>query len=63
VTAYAYKGDTKQGIKPGASLRLRGVLFWKDGERLGDSFKEDEFDGFDSEIDEEAFGEATSSLL
>ncbi len=65
VNAYAYKGDSNKGIKPGASLRLRGVMFWKDGDRIGDSFKENEFEGFESEVDEDAFGEeaTTSSLL
>lgn len=49
VNAYAYEGDKKQSIKPGVTLQLRAVLFTKDGEPLGDRFKDNEFDGFDSE--------------
>lgn len=60
VNAYAYEsGDLGAGI----TLGLRGVLFWKDGEVLGGGFRASEFDGYDSEVDSDAFGEETSSLL
>lgn len=56
VNAYAYDGDKEKNIKPGVTLNLRAVMFMKDGERLGDSVDaEEEFEGFDSEIDDDDF--------
>ena len=52
VGAYGYDGDKAKGIKPGITLNLRGVMFIKHGERLGDRFKaENEFEGFESDTD------------
>lgn len=63
VRAYAYDGDGK-GIKPGVALGLGGVLFRKDGERIGGGFSESDFDGIESDdLDAEAFGEEAESLL
>ena len=46
----------KKGIKPGVTLNVRAVMFLKDGERLGDSVDvEEEFDGFDSDLDDDDF--------
>lgn len=65
VSAYAYAGDAKKQIKPGVTLILRGVCFWKDGEPLGNRFSDSEFDEVESEVDSSAFGadEATTSSL
>jgi len=59
ISAYAYDGDKKKGIKPGVTLNVRAVMFLKDGERLGDSVDVDEeFEGFDSDLDDDdMFGE------
>lgn len=67
VSAFAYPGDAKKSIRPGVTLLLRAVCFWKDGEALGNRFSESEFAGVESEMDEAAFGagdsETVSSLL
>jgi hypothetical protein len=66
VNAFAYTGDSKKGMDPGVTLGLRGVLFWKDGEKIGGGFREDEFADADSEEDSFEYGanaEAESSLL
>ncbi|QEF98178.1 hypothetical protein Mal15_22260 [Stieleria maiorica] len=63
VNAFAYSGDSKKGIDPGVTLGLRGLMFWKDGEPLGGGFRESEFEGFESEVDADAFGEEAESLL
>ena len=64
VRAYAYEGDTSKGIKPGVALGLGGVMFRRDGERIGGGFSESDFDGFESEdLDADAFGEEAESLL
>lgn len=65
VVAYAYKANPAKQIKAGVTLILRGVQFWKDGEALGNRFNESEFDGLESELDEESLGaeETESSLL
>lgn len=62
VSAYAYPGDPKKSIKPGASLRLRALLFWKDGDPLDDGFSSSEFEGAES-VDSEAFGNTVGSEL
>lgn len=59
VHAYAYDGDKAKSIKPGVTLSLRGVMFWKDGEPLSDRLNaEAEFADIESEFDEadEMFG-------
>jgi len=63
VTAFAYPGDAKKKIDPGVTLSLNAVMFWKDGERIGGGFDESSFDNFDSEADEESFGEEAEALL
>ncbi len=66
VAAFAYKDDDKKGIKPGVTLILRAVCFWKDGEALGSRFNESEFAECESEMDADVFGaedETVSSLL
>jgi len=50
VSAYCMEG-TKE-FKPTVTLNLRGIAFLRDGERLGDSFDEDEFGEFESETDD-----------
>ena len=50
VDAYGYDGDKAKNIKPGITLNLRGMLFRKDGERLGDFVSDDEFGNEDSEF-------------
>lgn len=61
VEVYAYAGNPKEGIKPGVSTSLLGVCFWKDGERLGSSFSQSDFDAVESEFDEESFGSDESA--
>ncbi|MEM1224577.1 MAG: ssDNA-binding protein [Planctomycetota bacterium] len=63
IDVYAYPGDKAKDIKPGVSCGLRAVMFWKDGEAIGNRFDESEFAESESE-DAESFGAAeTSSLI
>lgn len=55
VNAYAYSGDAKKSIEPGVSLGLRAVMFWKDGDRIGGGFSNEEFEGFESDGFDESF--------
>lgn len=48
ISAYAYKGDKKENIKPGVTLNVRAVMFLEHGQRLGDSVDDEEFDNFES---------------
>jgi len=54
VSAYAYSANPKKRIKAGVTLNARGVMFWKDGERLDDYMNaEEEFGDFESEVKED----------
>lgn len=55
VGAYAYPADKDKGIKAGASLQVRAVMFMKDGERLGDVVDADEEFGEIDDSEEEDF--------
>lgn len=54
IDVYAYVGDKAKKNPPGVSTGLRAIMFWKHGERLGDSVNADsEFEDFESEIDDD----------
>lgn len=62
IHAYTYKGDRAKGVKPGVSLSLRGVIFLRDGEPLGDHVDADaEFGDYLTESDDEFMNEIAAA--